>query len=99
MTTMPLTRYTPLEGNFGNFDDLSIGRTAEHRTLLSLDASLAIPPRVLRFGPSRRPQLPPVRPVWSTSQTGPVLSSTRRASGLGFRLNPGTYSGFVVNHW
>ena len=90
--------HTP-RGQIRKLDDFSIGRTAEHRTLLSLDASLAIPPRVLRFGPSRRPRLPPVRPVWSTGQTGPALSSTRRASGLGFRLNQGTSSGFVVNHW
>ena len=75
------------QGQNWKLDDFSIGRTAEHRTLLSLDASLAIPPRVLRFGPSRHPRLPPVRPVWSTGQTGPALSSTRRASGLGFRLN------------
>ena len=86
-------------GQFWKLDVLFIERTAEHRTLLSLDASLAIPPRVLRFGPSRRPRLPPVRPVLPTGQTGPALSSTRRASGLGFRLNQGTSSGFVVNHW
>ena len=34
--------------------NISIGRTAEHRTSLLLNASHAIPPRVLRFGPSRR---------------------------------------------
>lgn len=103
--------HTP-RGQIQKFDVLFIEWTAEHRTLLSLNASLAIPPRVLRLGPSRRPRLPlvrpvlstgqtvpPVRPVWSTSQTGHVLSSTRRASGLGFRLNQGTSSGFVVNHW
>ena len=97
--------HTP-RGQIRKLEVLFIDRTAEHRTLLSLDASLAIPPRVLRFGPSRRPRLPPVRPVlppvrpvWSTGRTGPVLSSTRRASGLGFRLNQGTSSGFVVNHW
>ena len=49
-------------GQIWKLDDFSIGRTAEHRTLLSLDASLAIPPRVLCFGPSRHPRLPPVRP-------------------------------------
>ena len=90
--------HTP-RGQIRKFDVFFIERTAEHRTLLSLDASLAIPPRVLRFGPSQRPRLPPVRQVWSTGQTGPALLSTRRASGLGFRLNQGTSSGFVVNHW
>ena len=90
--------HTP-RGYFWKLEVLFIEWTAEHRTLLSLDASLAIPPRVLRFGPSRRPRLPLVRPVWSTGQTGPALLSTRRASGLGFRLNQGTSSGFVVNHW
>ena len=86
-------------GQFWKLEVLFIGRTAEHRTSLSLDASHAILPRVLRFEPSRRPRLPPVRPILSTGQTGPVLSSTRRASRLGFRLNQGTPSGFVVNHW
>ena len=54
---------------------LFIERTAEHRTLLSLDASLAIPPRVLRFGPSRRPRLPSVRPGLPPGQTGLVHRS------------------------
>ena len=58
-------------GQSRKLEVLFIERTAEHRTLLSLDASLVIPPRVLRFGPSRRPRLPPVRPVLSTGQTGP----------------------------
>ena len=42
------------QGQNGKHVDISIGRTAEHRTSLLLDASHAIPPRVLRFGPSRR---------------------------------------------
>ena len=61
------------QGQNGKLDDFSIGRTAEHRTSLPLDASYAIPPRVLRFGPSRRPRPPPVRPVLPTSQTGPPI--------------------------
>ena len=42
------------QGQFQKLEVLFIERTAEHRTLLSLDASHAIPPRVLGFGPSRR---------------------------------------------
>ena len=64
-------------GQFWKLEVLFIERTAEHRTLLSLDASLAIPPRVLRFGPSRRPRLPPVRPVLPTGQTSLVHRSDR----------------------
>ena len=99
-------------GQYWKLEVLFIRRTARHHTSLSLDTSHTIPTRVLHFGPSRRPRLPPVRPVfptgqtsplvrpvWSTGQTSPALSSTRRASGLGFRLNQGTSSGFVVNHW
>ena len=41
-------------GQFWKLEVLFIGRTAEHRTSLSLDASHAIPLRVLRFGPYRR---------------------------------------------
>ena len=65
------------QGQNGKFDDFSIRRTAEHRTSLSLDASHAIPPCVLCFEPSRRPRLPPVRPVLPTGQTGLVHRSDR----------------------
>jgi hypothetical protein len=44
----------PLEGGFGNLRDIFIGRMPDDRNLLSLDASLAIPTRVLRFEASRR---------------------------------------------
>ena len=64
-------------GQSRKLEVLFIEQTAEHRTLLSLDASHAILPRVLRFGPSRRPRLPPVRPVHPTSQTGLVHRSDR----------------------
>jgi hypothetical protein len=40
------------------------------RNLLSLDASLAIPMRVLRFEDSRLHRHTPVRPVFLTGQTG-----------------------------
>jgi hypothetical protein len=39
----------PLEGKIENFCHRSIGRMPGDRNLLSLDASLAIPTRVLRF--------------------------------------------------
>jgi hypothetical protein len=66
-------------------------------TLLSLDASLAIPMCVLRFKGSRRRDRTSVRPVHPTGQTDPVL--------LHFGLRPwfcGSTkepSDFVVNHW
>jgi hypothetical protein len=44
----------PLEGGFGNLQTIFIGRMPGDRNLLSLDASLAIPMRVLRFEASRR---------------------------------------------
>ena len=100
----PKSIYAP-RGQIRKLEVLFIERTAEHRTLLSLDASLAIPPRVLRFGPSRRRASHPVRPPLLGGLTAPPGLTTldaatpRRASGLGFRLNQGTSSGFVVNHW
>jgi hypothetical protein len=39
----------PLGGGFGNLRNIFIGRMPGDRNLLSLDASLAIPTRVLRF--------------------------------------------------
>jgi hypothetical protein len=41
--------YKPLKGGFGSLQIFSIGRMPGDRTLLSLDASLSIPTRVLRF--------------------------------------------------
>jgi hypothetical protein len=49
----------PLKGEFGSLQIFSIGRIPSVRNLLSLDASLAIPTRVLRFKASRR-----LRPGW-----------------------------------
>jgi hypothetical protein len=43
----------PLEGEFGSLHVFTIGRMPGDRNLLSLDASLAIPTRVLRFEASR----------------------------------------------
>jgi hypothetical protein len=39
----------PLKDGFGNIWNFFIGRMPGDRSLLSLDASLAIPMRVLRF--------------------------------------------------
>jgi hypothetical protein len=43
-----------LEGEFGSLQIFYIGRMPGDRNLLSLDASLAIPTRVLHFEASRR---------------------------------------------
>jgi hypothetical protein len=59
----------PLVGEFGNLCHRSIGRMPDDRNLLSLDASLAIPTRVLRFDFSRLRRHTPVRPVLLTGQT------------------------------
>jgi hypothetical protein len=44
----------PLKGELGSLLIFFIGRMPGDRNLLSLDASLAIPTRVLRFEASRR---------------------------------------------
>jgi hypothetical protein len=60
----------------------------DDRNLLSLDARLAIPTRVLRFedfGLSRRTPVRPVLLIGQTGQTGLALLLHRlRFSGLGF---------------
>jgi hypothetical protein len=61
------------------------------RNLLSLDASLAIPTRVLRFEDSGLRRRTPVRPVWH--YCGTVFSSSVLACGS--TKEP---SGFLVNH-
>jgi hypothetical protein len=59
------------------------------RNLLGLDASLAIPMRVLRFEVSRLHRRTSVRPVLLTGQTGPMLLHLRlRFFGLGFVDQP-----------
>jgi hypothetical protein len=60
-TKLPLlhnTRIHAPEGHFGNIHCSTIGQMPGDRTSLSLDASLAIPTRVLRFEASRRAQIP-----------------------------------------
>jgi hypothetical protein len=61
----------------------------DDRNLLSLDASLAIPTRVLRFEESGLRRRPPVRPVLLTGQTGlALLQHCLRFFGLGFVDQP-----------
>jgi hypothetical protein len=74
--------------------------------LLSLDASLAFPTRVLRFEDSGLYRRTPVRPVLLTGQTGThrsdwsstdaAPSSVLRSWLCGSTKEP---SGFIVNHW
>jgi hypothetical protein len=79
----------PLKGEFGNLCHHSIGRMPGDRNLLSLDASLAIPTRVLRFEVSGPRRLTPVRPVRPTGKTGLELLQVRlRFFGLGFVDQP-----------
>jgi hypothetical protein len=61
----------------------------DDRTLRSLDASHAIPTRVLRFEVSGLRRRTPVRPVLPTGQTGLVLLQLRlRFFGLVFVDKP-----------
>jgi hypothetical protein len=79
----------PLEGEIGSLCHRSIGRMPGDRNLLSLDASLAIPTRVLRFEVSRLRRRTPVRPVRPTGQAGLELLHLRlRFFGLGFVDQP-----------
>jgi hypothetical protein len=60
----------PLEGEIANLCHHSIRRMPGDHNLLSLDASLAIPMRVLRFEVSGLRRRTPVKPVLLTGQTG-----------------------------
>jgi hypothetical protein len=97
----------PLEGEIGNLCHRSIGWMPDDHNLLSLDASLAIPTRVLRFKDSGLHRRTPVRPVLLTRQTGQThrsdrsgaaasLFSVHRSWLCGSTKEP---SGFLVNHW
>jgi hypothetical protein len=76
------------------------------RTLLSLDASHAIPTRVLYFEDSGLRRRTPVRPMLLTGLTGTHRSDQSRAAAApssvlrswlcGSTKEP---SGFLVNHW
>jgi hypothetical protein len=100
--------YKPLKGGFGRLEAFSIGRMPGDRNLLSLDASLAIPTRVLLFEDSGLRRRTPVRPVLPTGQTGTHRSDWSDRSGTaaapslvlqawicGSTKEP---SGFLVNH-
>jgi hypothetical protein len=78
----------------------------DDRNLLSLDASLVIPTRVLRFKDSGLPRRTPVKPV-PTGWTGQTHRSDRSSAAAapssvlqswlcGSTKEP---SGFLVNHW
>jgi hypothetical protein len=62
--------YKPLKGGFGSLHVFAIGRMPGDCTLRSLDASHAIPTRVLRFKVSGLRRRTPVRPVLPTGQNG-----------------------------
>jgi hypothetical protein len=95
----------PLEGGFGSLQIFSIGRLPDDRNLLSLDASLAIPMRVLRLEVFRLHRRTPVRPVHLIGPTG-----THRSDQSGAAAAPSSVprswlcrstkelSGFLVNH-
>jgi hypothetical protein len=95
----------PLKGKFESLYHRSIGRMPATANLLILDASLAIPTRVLRFevsGPHRRTL---VRPVLLNDHTGTHRSDRSDAAAspssvlrswlCGSTKEP---SGFLVNH-
>jgi hypothetical protein len=96
----------PLEGEIGNLCHHSIGRMPDDRNLLGLDASLAIPARVLRFEFSGLRRRTPVRPVLLTGQTGTHRSDRSGAVASSYSV-PRSWlcgstkepSGFLVNHW
>jgi hypothetical protein len=62
----------PLESEIGNLCRHSIGWMPDNRKLLSLDANLTIPTRVLCFEVLGLRRRTPVRPG-PTGQTGPML--------------------------
>jgi hypothetical protein len=74
----------PLEGEIRNLCHRSIRRMPDDRNLLSLDTSLVIPTRVLRFKVSGLRRRTPVRPDWSCCST--VFGS----SVLALWINQGT---------
>jgi hypothetical protein len=79
----------PLKGGFGSLEVFSIRRMPSDRNLLSFDASLPIPTRVLCFEDSELRRRTPVRPVRPTGQTSLELLQHRlRFFGLGFVGQP-----------
>jgi hypothetical protein len=104
--------YKPLKGGFGRLEAFSIGRMPGDRNLLSLDARLVIPTRVLRFEDSGLRCRTLVRPVLLTGQTGTHRSDrqTHQSYRSGTAAAPSSVlrsclcgstkepSGFLVNH-
>jgi hypothetical protein len=93
-------------GGFGSLQIFSIGRMPSDRTLLSLDASLAIPTRVLCFEDSGLRHCTSVRPVLLTGQTATHRSDRSRAAAAPSLVRRSwlcgstkKLSGFLVNHW
>jgi hypothetical protein len=96
----------PLKGEFESLCHRSIGRMPGDRDLLSIDASLAISMRVLRFKDSGLRRRIPVRPMLLTGQTG-----THRSDRSGVAAPPSSIlwswlcgstkepSCFLVNYW
>jgi hypothetical protein len=100
------TSPSSLKGDFGSLCHRSIGRMPGDRNLLSLDASLAIPTRVLSFEDFRLCRRTPIRSVLLIGQTG-----THRSDWSGTAAAPSSVlrswlcwstkepNGFLVNHW
>jgi hypothetical protein len=88
----------PLKGEIGNLCHRSFGRMPSDHNLLSLDACLATPTRVLRFEISGLRHRTPVRLVHHTGQTGQThrsdrsraVASSYSASFLALWINQGT---------
>jgi hypothetical protein len=93
----------PLEGEIRNLCHRSIGRMPGDHNQLSLDASLAIPTRVLRFEVSGLRRRTPVRPLLLTGQIGTHRSDAAAPPPLVLRSwlcgSTKEPSGFLVNHW
>jgi hypothetical protein len=95
----------PLECEIGNLCHNSIGRMPGDRTLLSIEASIEIPTRVLRFEVSELRRRTPVRLVLLTGQASTHWSdhsdvvvppsSVFRSWLCGSTKEP---NGFLVNH-
>jgi hypothetical protein len=83
------TDTSPSRAVLEDLEAFSIGRMPGDRNLLSFDASLAIPTRVLRFEDSGLRRHTPVRPVRPTGQIGlALLHPHLRFFGLGFVDQP-----------
>jgi hypothetical protein len=104
--------YKPLKGGFGRLEAFSIGRMPGDHNLLSLDASLVIPTRVLCLEDSGLRRCSPVGPVLLTGQTGthqsdrsdPPVNRSGTAAAPSSVLRCWLFgstkdpSGFLVNH-